>query len=129
MKDHYTEIFLKSSGIEYDQSNIKEYANKWWFNLRDKQEGGLRLTEEGIEFIEQQAKIKTYAVEIPKELTLTPQILIWLDKYIKCPYFLSKKEIRVLTEKSAFELYLFSGDIKKLGLSKTMHKHFQESLN
>ena len=73
-------------------------------------------------FTKEIAKIKTYKVPFPDNLTITPQILIWLDNFIESPYFITKKDITVLKEKSAFELYLFSGDVRKLGYGKAMAK-------
>jgi hypothetical protein len=128
MKDHYTEIFLKSAGEEYNTEKIISLRSIWWYNLRGKSKGGLRLTEQGIDYIENQSEIKTYQVDFPKEIAITPQILIWLDQYIESPYFLTKKFIKVLSEKAAFELYLFSGDVKKYGLSKTLHQRLTQDL-
>jgi hypothetical protein len=126
MKDSYTETFLKAANEEYDKEKIKSLRTVWWYNLRGKSEGGLRLTDAGIEYVELNSQIKTYQIDLPKEAVLTPQILIWLDHYINSPFFLTKKYIKVLSEKSAFELYLFSGDVKKYGLSRTMSKRLSQ---
>jgi hypothetical protein len=126
MKKSYTETFLKASQIEPTEEKIKEVLPLWWYNLRGKKTGGLRLTDAGIEFVEQAAKIKSYQVDLPKEAAITPQILVWLDNYINSPYYLTKKYIKVLSERSAFELYLFSGDIKKYGMSKSLSKRMSQ---
>lgn len=73
--------------------------------------------------------MKTYAITIPKEIKITPQILIWLDQFINSPWHMLKGTITVLSEKAAFELYLFSGDIRKLGQSKAMAKRFSQETN
>jgi hypothetical protein len=125
-KDSYTEIFLKAAEHPQDKETVDKLRPVWWFNTRQKTEGGLRLTEQGINFVENEADIKTYSIELPRELTLGPQILIWLDKFINCPWYLEKRTIKVLSERTAFELYMFSGDIKKLGLAKTMNKHLSQ---
>ena len=124
-KDAFSSVFLKAAGIEKADEEIK---SKWWFNLRSKNEGGLRLTDEGLLFLNEQAKIKTYEVTIPKEVKITPQVLIWLDRYINSPWHLEKNTITVISEKSAFELYLFSGDVRKMGQSKAMSKRFHEEI-
>ncbi len=121
-KDRYTEIFLKAAGQPYDEKIIKNYRSRWWFSTREKNEGGLRITDQCLEFIEQDADIKTYKIDLPKDLTIGPQVLIWLDQYLDSPYHLSKNHLKVLTEKAAFELYLFSGDVRKLGHNKAMAK-------
>lgn len=125
-KDTYSSVFLKAAELT---DNSEELKSKWWYNLRSKDEGGLRLTDEGLLFLREEAKIKTYEVQIPKEIKITPQVLIWLDRYINSPWHLEKHTITVLSEKSAFELYLFSGDVRKMGQSKAMSKRFQEEIN
>jgi hypothetical protein len=122
VKDRYTVAFLKAVNITPTENSLKEYKSIWWLNFRNKNEGGLRLTEQGLEFITAKAEIKSYFIEFPKGLAITPQVLIWLDNFIKSPYFINKKGITVLSEKTAFELYLFSGDVKKMGASKALAK-------
>jgi hypothetical protein len=125
-KDAFTEAFLKAASIEINNDTVKEKKIQWWFNVRDKDEGGLRLTEEGILFVQTTADIKTYTIKFPGHVTLTPQILVWLDQQIKSPYHVTKKEITVLSEKDAFELYLFSGDVRKMGYSKALSKRLSQ---
>lgn len=129
MKDTYTQVFLQAANLQTDFETIKKYKTVWWWNIRGKAEGGLRLTEEALQFIENTANIKTYKIEFPKEFSFTPQVLVWLDKFIDSPFFINKKYIVVLKEKSAFELYLFSGDVRKLGHNKALAKRLsQDSL-
>lgn len=127
-KDAYTEIFLKTGGFETNKENIKKYRSIWWFNVRNKTEGGLRLTDQGLDFLENIVKLKSYKIEFPKNFDVTPQILIWLDKFIDSPFYITKKYIVVFKEIAAFELYLFSGDVKKMGYNKALSKRLgQES--
>jgi len=127
-KDRYTEIFLKAAEHPCNKEIIKDYRGRWWFSTREKVEGGLRITDQCLEFIEKEAEIKTYKIELPKDLTIGPQILIWLDQFLETPWHLEKRYIKVLSEKSAFELYLFSGDVRKMGSAKAMSKRLiQES--
>ncbi len=128
-KDAYTRVFLQASNIDPSDDNIKKYSAVFWFSFRNKDQGGLRLTEAGLQFIEEYVKIKTYKIEFPNEFAFTPQVLIWLDNFIDSPYFITKKNITVLKEKAAFELYLFSGDIRKFGHNKALSKRLnQESI-
>jgi len=123
IKDTYTKVFLQAANIDIsDEKKVKEYKAAWWWSFRNKHNGGLRLTEQAINFIEEYSKIKTYKIDFPNEFSYTAQILIWLDQYLDTPYFIDKKYIIVLREKSAFELYLFSGDIRKLGHNKATNK-------
>lgn len=126
IKDAYTQVFLQAANLEADQDTIKKYKPIWWWNFRHKDTGGLRLTEEAMTFIDEDAKIKTYKINFPDEFAITPQVLIWLDNFIDSPFFITKKYIVVLKEKAAFELYLFSGDIRKLGYNKALAKRISQ---
>lgn len=129
IKDTYTRVFLQAANLPADLDTVKKYKSIWWWNFRSKDSGGLRLTEEAMTFIQEDAKIKTYKIEFPKEFAFTPQVLVWLDNFIDSPFYITKKFIVVLKEKAAFELYLFSGDIKKLGYNKALSKRLsQESV-
>ena len=123
-KHRYTEIFLEAANVEKNIDMIDARRKEWWYNYRD--QGGLRLTESGMDFITEHAKIKTYNIKFPGSFTVTPQILVWLDRFIECPYYITKKDITVLSERSAFELYLFSGDVKKMGYSKALAKRLSQ---
>ena len=125
-KDVYTRLLLKATEELVTDDIIKSKKSVWWWNNRSKDSGGLRLTEEGIDYISDYAKLKTYTIKFPKEITITPQILIWLDNFIESPYYITKKDITVITEKAAFELHLFSGDIRKLGYGKALSKRMSQ---
>lgn len=126
-KDRYSSIFLKAANEEIDNKKLEEYRFTWWYNIRNKKDSGLRLTDEGLTYIIEIADIKTYSIDIPKEVKITGQILIWLDHFINSPWHLEKNKITVLSEKAAFELYLFSGDVKKMGQTKALAKRFENS--
>ena len=130
IKDTYTRVFLQAADQDGSIDAVKKYKSLWWWNFRSKDSGGLRLTEEAMTFIQEDAKIKTYKIEFPKEFAFTPQVLVWLDNFIDSPFYITKKFIVVLKEKAAFELYLFSGDIRKLGYNKALAKRLsQESVS
>lgn len=120
-------MFLRAANQTYSEEDIKKVRIHWWYSTRDKDIGGLRLTDLGLEFIVAQADIKTYNIKLPKDFTLTSQIVIWLDQFIDSPFHINKKEITVLSEKAAFELYLFSGDVKKMGHAKAMSKRLSQN--
>lgn len=132
VKDTYTKLFLKAANPsdEITEEALKNKRVEWWWNVRSKEDGGLRLTDHAIRFIEIEAQIKTYKINFPKGFSITPQVLLWLDNFIESPYYITKRSITVLKEKSAFELYLFSGDVQKLGYNKALSKRLsQESTN
>jgi hypothetical protein len=126
IKDRYTEVFLKAADQDYEIENVKKHRALWWWNLRGKNQGGLRLTEVAIEFIKNQAGIKTYEITLPKDFEFTPQILLWLDQYLDSPFYISKKSVIVMKEIAALELILLNGDIKKLGFNRAMSKRLNQ---
>jgi hypothetical protein len=121
-KDWYTSLFLRAANLEVTTDLIKECSKKWWWNTRSKNHGGLRLTDEGIDFVKEQADLKSFEISLPKEYHPTAQTLIWLDQYLESPFYLNKRTITVIEERAAFELYLFSGDIRKFGYNRALNK-------
>ena len=114
----YTKMFLKEWGKSVDLANVRLYKHTWWFNTRTKKEGGLRLTDKGFEFLTG----TFYEVPFTDPIELSPQVIIFLDKFLDCPYFLDYASLTVFSEKKSFELYMFSDDIRKYGLIKAMNK-------
>lgn len=64
--------------------------------------------------------LHVYEIMYPKDIVMTAQILIFLDRFVDCPYYLTDYSITVTKEKKAVELSLFNGDIRKYGLIKAM---------
>lgn len=124
-KETYTKIFLKQAGKSINEVSLKEHLPIWWHNTRAKDKGGLRLTDVGFTYIKEEIDIQTYEIPYPADFELTTQTIIFLDKFIDCPYYLGRNTIHVLDEKKAVELTMFSGDIRKYGLTKALQR--QES--
>lgn len=118
-KNVYTKIFLKQLGESIAEHNVKGAMPLWWYNTREKDVGGLRLTQDGLDVI-QKLELATYEIPWPLDMTLTTKIIIFLDQFIDCPYYLTDRSIIVTNEKKAVELTLFSGDLRKYGLTKAM---------
>jgi len=125
-KETYTKIFLQQLGKSLNQVALKEYIPLWWQNTRTKDTGGLRLTDEGLRMIMEDLQLSTYDIPYPADFELTTQAVIFLDKFIDCPYYMGKRGITVTDEKKAMELHLFSGDIRKYGLTKAMKRQNPE---
>jgi len=108
-------------GLETDPKSIKKLIYRWWENPRNKSQGGLRLTEEGFESIKT-ANIKPYCVKLEHKITFySNQLVIWLDRYINCPWFISQQgykykhnsEIYIFDDKMAVQLILFEGNVER----------------
>lgn len=119
-KDSLTKVFLRAANMSVNEVTIAEYFPIWWKNISSN--GGLRLTDEGFMFVTDVVELTTYDVPFPRDFKLTAQIIIFLDKLIDCPYWLGKDHITVTDEKKAVELHLFSGDMRKYGLTKAMNR-------
>lgn len=118
-KETYTKLFLKELGQGVTESSMKEYMPLWWQNTRNKGSGGLRLTDSGLTMLKD-IGLETYEIPYPKDMPLTTQVIIFLDQFIDCPYYLTKESIIVTNGKKAVELTLFSGDLRKYGIVKAM---------
>jgi len=118
-KETYTKLFLKELGKSTNFSTVREYMPLWWKNNRDKEEGGLRLTEMGFDVLTE-IDLAIYDIPYPRDVPLSTQVIIHLDKFIDCPYYLTNRSIVVTNEKKAVELTLFSGDLRKYGLTKAI---------
>jgi hypothetical protein len=120
-KTVYTKIFLKQLGQATSEQNVKAMIPIWWYNTRNKEKGGLRLTDQGYETL-QKIELTTYDIPYPMDMPMTTQVIIFLDQFIDCPYYLTNRSITVTNEKKAVELTLFSGDLRKYGLTKAMNR-------
>lgn len=118
-KETYTKIFLNQLGKTSNDITVKEFFPLWWKNTRE--QGGLRLTDAGFDILTE-IELATYEVPFPRDMPLTTQVIIFLDKFIDCPYYLTNRAIHVTSEKKAIELHLFSGDLRKYGLTKAMNR-------
>jgi hypothetical protein len=121
----YTKIFLKELGQSFDDTGMKEVLPLWWQNTREKDKGGLRLTDLGLDAVKN-ANIETYHIPYPHDMPMTAQVMIYLDNFIDCPYHLDKKGITVTNSRKAVELALFSGDVRKYGIAKATSKQRHE---
>jgi hypothetical protein len=121
-KETYTKIFLSAWGKSIDAANIKLYTRTWWQNNRKKDVGGLRLTDQGYEFLVGELEMREYEIPFTEPIEMSPQTIIFLDRYIDCPYYITSQSITVFSEKKSFELMLFSDDIRKLGIIKAINK-------
>jgi hypothetical protein len=125
-QDTYTRVFLKNAEMGVTDENVSVYLRKWFMNTRKKAEGGLRLTDDGFDFVKDILELKLYEVPFPATLDLKPQVILFLDKFIDCPYYLTPESITVLSERKNFELHLFAGDVRQFGLIKAMKRKNKE---
>jgi hypothetical protein len=117
LKNDLTKYVAEQLGLSTEEKSLKKLTPVWWQNPRNKSKGGLRLTEKGFECL-QQADIKAHKVRFEEPVHYTNQLIIWLDNFIDCPWYVTNKEIYVFGEKMAVQLVLFSGNIAKFSAAK-----------
>lgn len=120
LKEVYTKIFLSQLGLPDDDQSVKKHIPLWWRNTRKKLDSGLALTELGFKTLSKDLNLKHYEIKFPKDFEFTTKVVLFLDQFIDCPHYYTKKEIVVFKEKKAAELMLFSGDVRKYGLAKAL---------
>ena len=125
-RDVLTKIFLQQWGKSTDLANVSMYSRTWWQSNRVNKQDAFRLSDKGYEFLVSELDLKEYEIPFTEPIELSPQTIIFLERYIDCPYYLTNQSITVFSEKKSFELYLFSDDIRKFGLIKAMNERQKE---
>jgi len=117
-----TKIFLQQWGKSIDDANVQLFSRKWWQSTRVGKDSAFRLSDEGYEFLVKELDLREYEIPFTKPIELSPQTIIFLERYVDCPYYLTNMSITVFSERKSFELMLFSDDIRKFGLIKAMNE-------
>jgi hypothetical protein len=120
-RDALTKIFLNQWGKSADDINIKLFSRKWWVSSRVGKQTAYRLTNEGFEFLTNTLELKSYTIPLLENVDISPQTIVFLEKFLDCPYYLTHKSITVFSERKCVELYFFSDDIRRFGLTKAMN--------
>jgi len=126
-RETFTKIFLQQKDKSIDEANIKHHMYKWWQSHRSKDQGGLRLSDEGFDFLTNELELRMYDVPFTEPIELSPQTIIFFDRNMDCPYYLTNQSITVFSERKSFELYMFSDDIRKYGLVKAMNRQNKDN--
>jgi hypothetical protein len=126
-KETFTKIFLQQKDKSTDSANMKHHMYKWWQSHRSKDIGGLRLSEEGFDYLVNELELRSYEIPFTEPIDLSPQTIIFFDRTMDFPYYLTNQSITVFSERKSFELYMFSDDIRKYGLVKAMNNQNKDS--
>ena len=126
-KETFTKIFLQQKDKSTDSANMKHHMYKWWQSHRSKDIGGLRLSEEGFDYLVNELELRSYEIPFTEPIELSPQTIIFFDRTMDFPYYLTNQSITVFSERKSFELYMFSDDIRKYGLVKAMNNQNKDS--
>ena len=97
-KQQLTDIFRAESGAEIEFKDI-------WQNTRET--GGLRLTDRGVDLLDI-IELEKFSVDL-KDVRLTNQFYLDLDKYMDCPYYIQTgrwPKIYIYSERTYFWLII-----------------------
>lgn len=128
-RDALTKIFLQQWGKSIDDANFEIFNRRWWQSTRSNKKNAYRLSDEGFEFLIGELDLKSYEIPFTDPIELSPQTLIFLERYVDCPYYLTPMSITVFSERKSFELFMFSDDIRKFGLIKAMNEREKDLEN
>lgn len=119
----------KDEQYNTDPKFVNMLFKAWWVNWRNTEDRRFRLTEKGYEYFKDVANVKFYEIKLPLGTVITNKMVIDLDRFIDCPYFLTNNSIMLTGEKTAVQLILFDGDLVKFGRvkNKTREKHSKSS--
>jgi hypothetical protein len=112
LKFEITRSVAQLLNLDISPQSLKKIKTTWWQNPRTKPEGGLRLTEQGFEAF-QKADLKAHRVRFEEPVEYDNKLIIQLDRYIDCPWYIRKDNIFVFNDRMAVQLVLFSGNITK----------------
>jgi len=115
-KIEITKYIAEQFGLDTSDRAIQKLIPQWWQNPRKKEQGGLRLTDEG--FARLSAHIKAHEIKLEELLEYTNQKIIQLDNFITCPWYIGKRAIYVFDDKMAVQLVLFSGNVSRFLAAK-----------
>lgn len=111
-KVEITNYVMSCLNITNHHSNFKNQLRLWWRDPRNHNRGGLLLTKQGLDDF-YTANIKNYKIKLNQKLIFDNKLILGLTKFINSPFYITNKEIVVFDEKTAIQLILFNGDIKK----------------
>jgi hypothetical protein len=113
-----TTQFLRELGLPITKETIKKYLHLWWKNPRLNGDRSFSMTDIGFNLASQKIGLKFYRINLFTLEAPTNQLIIWLDKFIDCPYYFTEDYIMVSKEKVAVQLILFDGDLFRFGKAK-----------
>jgi len=118
-RDELTKVFLKQWNVSTDDVNIRFYSRQWWVDNRSNSPS-MRLTKEGLDFLITTLGLKSYKIPFTEPIDKSPQTVVYLTRFIDSPFYLTDYSITVFSELKCFELYLFSDDIRRYGIIKSL---------
>jgi hypothetical protein len=117
-KIQITKSVAEQLQLSTDNKSIKKLLHLWWQNPRKKEKGGLKLTKQGFADLNK-ADIKNHRIKFEEPIEIYEnQLIIHLDRFIDCPWFIIRDSIYVFNDRTAVQLILFSGNVKNFITAK-----------
>lgn len=111
----FTRQFLKEINLPDDDKSVREIIPVWWRDSRT--DTGLWLTPTGYDTLKNRVGLQFYQIDLPgkglSSMPITNKMLIALERFIDCPFFIDKRSIMVSSESMAIQLVLFGGDLNR----------------
>lgn len=108
-----THYVAEQLGLGVDKKSIRNLLQVFWQNFRIKEKGGLGLTDKGFESLIK-ADIKYHKVDFDEPIEVNNALILWIDRNIDCPFYITHKSIYLFGERMAIQLVLFSGNLQKM---------------
>lgn len=107
-------ILLAYCDRSYNDANVEIYSREWFHSNNH---SSFRLSEDGFNFLSKELEIKYYEIQFPNNNVITPQLIVFLDRYLTKPWVLIHTGILLFDEQTYFEISLLSDDITKFGIT------------
>jgi hypothetical protein len=104
---------LETLGQSTELEQLNQYNQKIWMNPRET--GGFRLTLVGHDIFKNQLNVSSYRLKLDSENTQTLAMLLNLDRYLPCPYFIvNKHNLEIFGEREAILFALHGNNLSRL---------------
>ena len=114
-KIEITKSILNILSPNFSNNELTQALKTWWVDIRKNKSNSLRLTTNGFLAL-QNADIKIHRIRFEERFPViehTNRLIIGLERYINCPWFIDNLAIYVTDDNLAVQLVLFSGNISK----------------
>lgn len=118
-RSEVTKRILEIVKPDYTEKDLRNASLSWWKSVRKNGKGSWWLSETGFQAMKT-AGIKDHFIRFDSPIFYTNKVIVWLDNYINCPFFIDAKGIYVFEERTAVQLVLFSGNVPKYLSAKAL---------
>jgi len=96
---------------KFKNYSIEDACHLFFGNYRSKSKG-VKLSSSGVSVLK--LYYKSYEIRIPKHVRILNKHLLFLDRFLKFPYYLKRSSIILFDGTDAFNLKMVKGDLDLL---------------